>query len=92
MTLYAFQNGFHHEKGQILFLKLGISALGHQIPFWSQITSKNLECVPGVLVVLRFCTYNHIIHIIHNFSFYMVFISFLIKFMLIIYKSIIFLF
>ena len=28
----ALQNGFHHEKGHILFLKLGISALGHQIP------------------------------------------------------------
>ena len=28
----ALQNGFHHEKGHILFLKLGISTLGHQIP------------------------------------------------------------
>ena len=30
--IYSFQNGFHHEKGHILFLKLGISALGHQMP------------------------------------------------------------
>ena len=29
--MYAFQNGFHHYKGHILFLELGISALGHQI-------------------------------------------------------------
>ena len=28
----ALQNGFHHEKGYIFFLKLGIFALGHQIP------------------------------------------------------------
>ena len=27
----AFQNGFHHEKCHNLFLKLGISTLGHQI-------------------------------------------------------------
>ena len=30
--MYAFQNGFHHEKGYILFLKLGIAELGHHIP------------------------------------------------------------
>ena len=31
--MYAFQNGFHHEKVHILILNLGISALGHQIHF-----------------------------------------------------------
>ena len=30
--MYAFQNGFQHEKGHILFLKLGISTVVHQIP------------------------------------------------------------
>ena len=30
--MYAFQNDFHHEKGHILFLNSGISALGHQMP------------------------------------------------------------
>ena len=31
--MYAFQNGFHHEKGHIRnTLELGISTLGHQIP------------------------------------------------------------
>ena len=30
--MYAFQNGFHPEKGHILFLEFGISALGHQMP------------------------------------------------------------
>ena len=30
--MYEFQNSFHHEKGNNLLLKLGISALGHQIP------------------------------------------------------------
>ena len=29
--MYSFQNGFHHEKGHSFLLKLGISALGHQI-------------------------------------------------------------
>ena len=30
--MYAFQNGFHHEKGHNPPLKLGISAPGHQFP------------------------------------------------------------
>ena len=30
--MYSFQNGFHHDKGHIVLLKLGISALGHQSP------------------------------------------------------------
>ena len=30
--MHIFQNDFHHEKGQILFLKLGNSASRNQIP------------------------------------------------------------
>ena len=36
--MYVFQNGFHHEKDHILFSKLGISALGHQIILLERIT------------------------------------------------------
>ena len=30
--MYAFPNDFRHEKGHILFLNSGISALDHQMP------------------------------------------------------------
>ena len=42
--MHIFQSGLHHEKVHILFLKQGITALGHQIPRLVTIVEV-LECI-----------------------------------------------
>ena len=65
--MYAFQNGFYHEKGHILFLKLGISALGHHIP--RLVTKFNLQVLLHEMIfscmLMKVC---------HNFNFPLLYI------------------